>query len=113
MIARTTRFYIAIVGMMFTVGLCLPMLPTLAMPNYSSSQTEPAIVTISGTIHKLEIEGTCYQLATDSGKKYELMGKFPKRDGMKVQVRGIVTTDIATICQVGQPFKVKSYRTIR
>jgi hypothetical protein len=113
MIARTTKFYIAIVGMMLTVGFCLPMSPTLAMPNHSSSQTESAIVTISGTIHKLEIEGTCYQLATDNGKKYELMGKFPKQDGMKVQVRGIVQTDVATICQVGQPFKVKSYRTIK
>jgi hypothetical protein len=113
MIARTSKFYIAMVGMMLTMGLCLPMLPTLAMSNYGSTQTEPAIVTISGTIRKLEIEGTCYQLATDNGKKYELMGKFPKRDGMKVQVRGIVQTDAATICQVGQPFKVKSYRTIR
>jgi hypothetical protein len=113
MIARATKFYIAVVGMVLMVGLCLPILPTLANPNSNTTQIEPAIVTISGTIHKLEIEGTCYQLATDSGKKYELMGKFPKRDGMKVQVSGIVTTDVATICQVGQPFKVKSYRTIK
>jgi hypothetical protein len=113
MIARATNLYIAIVGMILTMGLCLPMLPTLAIPTQTNTQIKPAIVTISGTIRKLEIEGTCYQLATDNGKKYELMGKFPKRDGMKVQVRGIVQTDVATICQVGQPLKVKSYRTIR
>jgi hypothetical protein len=113
MIAGASKFYIAVVGIFLMMGLCSPMLPTLAMPNHSTTQIEPAIVTISGTIRKIEIEGTCYQLATDNGKKYELMGKFPKRDGMKVQVRGIIATDISTICQVGQPFQVKSYRTIR
>jgi hypothetical protein len=113
MIARAAKFYIVVVGMILTVGLCLPMLPTIANSTYSTTETKPAIVTISGTIRKIEIEGTCYQLATDSGKKYELMGKFPKRDGMKIQVRGIVTKDVATICQVGQPFKVKSYRNIK
>jgi hypothetical protein len=113
MMTRAAKFYIAVVGTILTMGLCLPMLPTIANPQYSSTEIKPAIVTISGTIHKIEIEGTCYQLATDSGKKYELMGKFPKRDGMKVQVRGIIQTDVATICQVGQPFKVKSYRTIK
>jgi hypothetical protein len=113
MIARTTKFYIAVVGTILMMGLCLPMLSTIASPTYTSSEIKPAIVTISGTIRKIEVEGTCYQLATTNGKKYELMGKFPKRDGMKVQVRGVVVTDVATICQVGQPFEVKSYRTIR
>jgi hypothetical protein len=113
MMAGVTNFSIAVVGMVLTVGLCFPMLPTLAMPNNSTTQIEPAIVTISGTIRKLEIEGTCYQLATDNGKRYELMGKFPKQDGLKVQVRGIIATDIATICQVGKPFQVKSYRIIK
>jgi hypothetical protein len=113
MIARATKFYIAVVGILLMMGLCSPMVPTLAMPNHSTTQIEPAIVTISGTIRKLEIEGTCYQLATDNGKRYELMGKFPKQDGLKVQVRGIIATDIATICQVGKPFQVKSYRIVK
>jgi hypothetical protein len=113
MITRAAKFYISIVGSILTLGLCLPMLPTIASPTYTSSEIKSAIVTISGTIRKIEVEGTCYQLATANGKKYELMGKFPKRDGMKVQVRGVVATDVATICQVGQPFEVKSYRTIR
>jgi hypothetical protein len=113
MIAKAAKFYIAVIGTILIVGLCLPMLPTIANSTYPIAETQPAIVTISGTIHKLEIEGTCYQLSTDNGKKYELMGKFPKRDGMKVQVRGIIQTDVSTICQVGQPFNVKSYRTIK
>jgi hypothetical protein len=113
MIAKANKFYIAVVGTILMVGLCLPMLPTIANSTYPIDEIKPAIVTISGTIRKIEIEGTCYQLATDNGKKYELIGNFPKRDGLKVQVRGIVTKDMATICQVGQPFKVKSYRTIK
>ncbi len=113
MIARITKFYIAIVGTILMVGLCLPMLPTIANSTYPRIENKPTIITISGTIRKLEIEGTCYQLDMANGKKYELMGKFPQRDGMKVQVRGIITTNVATICQIGQPFQVKSYRIIK
>jgi hypothetical protein len=113
MIARTTNFWIAIVGLMLTIELFIPTLPTLANPSNNTTQIKPAVVKLMGTIRKLEVEGTCYQLATSSGKNYELIGKFPKQDGVKVQVQGIVETDMATICQVGQPFKVKSYRIIR
>ncbi len=113
MIARTTKFWIAIVGLMLAIELTIPTLPTIANPIASTTQIKPAVVKLVGTIRKLEIEGTCYQLATDSGKTYELMGKFPKQDGVKVQVQGIVATDMATICQVGQLFNVKSYRIIR
>jgi hypothetical protein len=97
---------------MLTIGVLLPILPTLATPVINSAKTKPINVNLIGTIHKLAIEGTCYQLAADSGKKYELMGKFPKIEGTRVQVRGVVVMDTATICQVGQLLKVKAVRVI-
>jgi hypothetical protein len=109
MIARMTKFYLAIVGSVLAIGLFLPTSSTLA----NTTQIKPEIVSLTGTIHKLAIEGTCYQLDTVSGKKYELMGKFPKQDGLKIKVKGIVATDAVSICQVGQIFKVKSYRNIK
>jgi hypothetical protein len=104
------KIHTTIISTVLAIGVFLPMFPTLADAN--PIKVKPAIVNLTGTIHKLAIEGTCYQLATDDGKKYELMGKFPKIEGTKVQVRGIIVTDTATICQIGQPVQVKAVRAI-
>ncbi len=110
MINLMMKLAIAVVGIVLTIGLSSPNLPALANP---TTQIKPEIVNLTGTIRKLAVEGTCYQLATANGKKYELMGKFPKQDGVKVNVRGLIATDIVTICQVGQPFRVQSYRLVK
>jgi hypothetical protein len=112
MLTKMTKTWIAIVGMIFAIGLFVPNIPTLAHTN-NSVNFKSTLVTLTGTIRKLEVEGTCYQLAANDGKNYELIGKFPKRNGVKVQVRGEIATDVATICQVGQPFKVKSVRVMK
>jgi hypothetical protein len=114
MFAKTTKTWIAIAAMMLSIGLFIPTLSALANPHSSSpTQVKSTLVTLTGTIRKLEVEGTCYQLAANDGKNYELIGKFPKRNGVKVQVRGSIETEVATICQVGQPFKVKSVRVVQ
>jgi hypothetical protein len=112
MLTKMTKTWIAIAGMILSIGLFVPNIPTLANTN-SSVNVKSTFVTLTGTIRKLEVEGICYQLAASDGKNYELIGKFPKRNGVKVQVRGEIATDVATICQVGQPFKVKSVRVVR
>jgi hypothetical protein len=113
MMITKPKFYPLIISIMLSVGIFLPILPTLATQNASSAKPKPINVNLVGTIHKLAIEGTCYQLAADSGKKYELMGKFPKIEGTRVQIRGVVVMDTATICQVGQLLKVKAVRVIQ
>jgi hypothetical protein len=113
MMTKTIKTWMAIFGIIFSIGISLSSIPVLANPNSSPTQTKPAIVSLTGTIRKLAVEGTCYQLAANDGKNYELMGKFPKRDGVKVRVSGFVVTDAVTICQVGQPFKAKSFQILR
>jgi hypothetical protein len=108
-----TKLWMAISSMVFAVGLFFPSLPISANTNPNPTQVKPEIVSLTGTVRKLEVEGICYQLAADNGQKYELMGKFPKQDGVRLRVKGLVANDVATICQVGQPFKVKSVRVIR
>ncbi len=112
MLITKPKFYTFIISTMLTIGVLLPIFPTLAAPIASSAKPKPINVNLVGTIHKLAVEGTCYQLAADSGKKYELMGKFPKIEGTRVQIRGVVVMDTATICQVGQLLKVKAVRVI-
>jgi hypothetical protein len=107
------KFYPLMISTVLTIGICFPLWPALAIPATKSVQTKPINVNLVGTIHKLAVEGTCYQLAADSGKKYELMGKFPKIEGTRVQVRGVVVMDTATICQVGQLLKVKAVKVIK
>lgn len=113
MIVKVAKVYIVVISTVFAMGMFLLIIPALANPTTSPTQVKPQTVNLTGTIRKLAVEGTCYQLATDNGQKYELMGKFPKIDGMRVQVRGTIATDVATICQVGQPLQVKTVRVIK
>jgi hypothetical protein len=113
MMKRTAKIYKLVISAIFVMGIFIPHIPALANTLPSSTPAKPATVNLTGTIRKIALEGTCYQLASDDGKKYELMGKFPKIDGTRVQVRGVITTDVATICQVGQPIKVKNVRVIK
>ena len=108
---KTAKFCTITINMILVISILLPTLPTLA--NSNPVKAKSAVVNLTGTIRKLAIEGTCYQLATDDGKKYELMGKFPKIEGTRVQIRGVILPDTVTICQVGQPVKVRSVRVIK
>ena len=110
---KTVRIYTIVISTILAIGIFWQMLPTLAGSNSQPVKARSEVVNLTGTVRKLVVEGTCYQLASDDGKKYELMGKFPKIDGTRVQVRGIIATDIVTICQVGQPVQVKSVRVIK
>ena len=110
---KTARIYTIVIGAILAIGVFWQVLPTLAGSNSQPAKVRSEVVNLTGTVRKLAVEGTCYQLASDDGKKYELMGKFPKIDGTRMQVRGIIATDTATICQVGQPVRVKSVRVIK
>ncbi len=113
MVTTTIKTWMAIASIILSIGMFLPNVPALANTNSSQIQSKAEIVNLTGTIRKLAVEGTCYQLAANDGKNYEPIGKFPKRDGVKVQVSGVVVTDAVSICQVGQIFKVKSYRILK
>ncbi len=110
---KTAVIHTVLISTILAIGVFWPILPTIAEPSSRTLKVKSAIVSLTGTIRKLAIEGTCYQLASDDGKKYELMGKFPKIDGTRVQVRGVIKTDTVTICQVGQPVQVKSVRVVK
>jgi hypothetical protein len=108
---RTAEIYILVI--VLTIGTFLPIVPALANPNISPAKVKPVTIKLTGTIHKIAIEGTCYQLAADNGKKYELMGKFPKIDATRVNITGVISSDVVTICQVGQPIRVETVRVIK
>ncbi len=109
---QIVRIQVVLLSTFMSIWFVLPIFPALANMN-SPSQIKPTVVNLTGTIHKLAVEKSCYQLTAEDGQKYELIGKFPKRDGVKVKLNGIVATDMMTICQVGQPFKVKSVRVLK
>ncbi len=110
---KIAKVYTIVIGTILAVDVFWQILPTLADSNSQPAKVRSEVVNLTGTVRKLAVEGTCYQLASDDGKKYELMGKFPKIDGTRVQLRGSIATDTATICQVGQPVQVKSVRVIK
>lgn len=84
---------------------------TVAQTPASPSQT--ASIDVAGTIRFVDVEGGCYQLQASNGRTFELLGQFPRQDGLQVQVRGKLLKDTATTCQVGQPLQVESVRVIQ
>jgi hypothetical protein len=114
MTTKVTKI-ICIVFLCATLAIGILPARLLAVTNTStnSAQVKPATVNLTGIIKKIAVEGTCYQLVADDGQKYELMGKFPKTDGTRVQISGVVKIDMATICQVGKPLQVKAARVVK
>jgi hypothetical protein len=102
------RVTVAIVSTL--LALTTGILPAMAVTPTTKASSSIEIV---GKIEKVGVEGGCYRLVTTQGKNYELIGKYPKIEGAKLKVRGKVATDTATICQVGQPFKVESVKSAR
>ena len=111
-LSKPLKIIIAIASLILAIFIFRFMIENQSVADNRPIPAQLSIVTITGTIHKIAVEGTCYQLATSDGKKYELLGKFPKFDGLKAEVTGTIPTDIMTLCQVGQPIQVKSLRTI-
>jgi hypothetical protein len=110
---KIVKISVSIIVAILAIEILWSILPTLAIPVPSAVKNQLGIVSLTGTIRKLAIEGTCYQLAADNGKKYELMGKFPKIDGTRVEINGVIASDVVTICQVGKVVKVKSVRVLK
>lgn len=111
----------------FTVALLMASLPVQTgrapaveaqdLRTVAQQTTTPAsksaTITVDGVIKLVNVEGGCYQLQANTGQRYELLGKFPRKDGLQVQVVGELLQDTATICQVGQPLQVKSVKVVQ
>lgn len=109
---NNTKTWLIIIGIVLAIGAIVPTASMLADRAPTSTQDKPAIVSLTGTVRKVPVAGNCYQLQAGDGKNYELIGKFPKREGAKIQVTGTIETEMVTICQIGQPFKVKSAKAL-
>jgi len=66
---------------------------------------------IRGTVHFLQIEGGCWQLEAENGRRYELQPKQAPgsllRDGARVNVVGQPSEGSETGCRVGMPIDVR------
>ncbi|MFA3789825.1 hypothetical protein AB6T38_01775 [Aliiglaciecola sp. SL4] len=73
-----------------------------------TSQEEPEMLTITGTIVYKGMEGGFFGLDANDGKKYmpRGMNKEMLKNGMIVQVKGYILTDVLTFQQYGQVLKV-------
>ncbi|GAB4053869.1 DUF5818 domain-containing protein [Catellatospora paridis] len=81
-------------------------------PSLSPQVPPPAkdgeVISVTGRVERVELEGGCTVLRADSGTTYQLMGGDPKivKPGATVQIQGRVRTDIMTICQMGPVLEV-------
>ncbi len=79
-----------------------------------TSQAQDGQMTITGTLLWQEMEGGFYGFVTKDGKKFMLNGiaEEHRKNGIVLSVTGSVMTDMMTIQQFGQMFKVEDYSVI-
>ncbi|MFH1589706.1 MAG: Kazal-type serine protease inhibitor family protein [archaeon] len=60
-------------------------------------------VEAKGTVKYVDVEGGCWRIEGSDGKNYEPIGLIEeyRYDGLKVEFKGTVRTDLATTCMVG------------
>ncbi len=92
--------------------------PTPAVKEDAKQDTqnpqEQQMITVTGTIRFLPMEGGFYGLDGENGKKYMPQGidKSMLKNGLVVEVTGTVLTDMLTFQQYGEVLKVKSSKII-
>ncbi|MGH7525807.1 MAG: hypothetical protein ACREMX_03800 [Gemmatimonadales bacterium] len=86
----------------------LPVAVLAATGDYScqvNTDSSTGELRINGTVHFLAVEGGCWQLRTDGGRRYELRpDQAPDdilQDGARVSLFGAIRDDLASVCQVG------------
>ncbi|WJG08254.1 hypothetical protein [Aliiglaciecola sp. LCG003] len=88
---------------------------SLSQANKDESKQEPAkMLTIKGTIVYKSLEGGFFALDAQDGKKYMPRGmdKSLLKNGMVVEVQGVVLTDVMTFQQYGEVLKVVQAKMI-
>ena len=83
----------------------------LLLLSFFSSTAFAQELTISGTMHHSSLEGGCWYLQGDGGKRFELIGDSgvvqPLRvDGQHVVVRGTQAKGASSICMMGEIVRV-------
>lgn len=91
-----------------------PQPPPSSAPSTSEPVESPAggTMTLRGKVEQ-GVEAGCMVLHTDDGD-YLLFGApaTKAQAGAEVEVTGRIATDVASICQQGEPFVVESIRTV-
>ncbi|MEV0458885.1 DUF5818 domain-containing protein [Catellatospora methionotrophica] len=81
-------------------------------PSMSPQIPPPAkdgeVISVTGLVERVELEGGCTVLRADSGTTYQLMGGDPKvvKPGATLRIQGRLRSDIMTICQMGPVLEV-------
>jgi len=83
----------------------------LSLLTLSSLTAHAQEITISGTMHRSTLEGGCWYLQTNGGKRFELVGDtglvHPLRvEGQHVTVRAELAKNAASICMMGEIVRV-------
>ena len=67
------------------------------------NDTEPVIVTGEGTVNRMNLAGSCWQITADSGEEYDPVDLAPeyKLDGLRVSFVLEVLTETADVCMLG------------
>lgn len=70
---------------------------------------DKTVLTIVGTMHRIEIEGGCWQFESETGESYELVGDQSRKlqvEGRRAKLQIKPRPDLASICMTGKIVEV-------
>lgn len=69
------------------------------------------MVTVKGTVTRVDMAGGTWVLAADDGRRYQLESEDPRlyKNGLRATVSGEIATDTFTIGMMGDTLRVKSF----
>jgi hypothetical protein len=87
----------------------------VSTPAFRQSAEARQWLSIEATVQRTEIEGGCWYLQVDKGKRYEpdLSGSdLTLATGMKLKVHGYLEPEISSICMIGPKIRIVNYQVI-
>lgn len=94
-------------------GIGLLAIFLISVSGCIASETDQ-VLTFSGKIQYIDLEGGFFGFTTEDGKQYLLLDlpEEYKKDGLQVQVSGVIDTDVMTIQMWGEPLRIQSIKLI-
>ena len=94
---------------LFRAGLVALLIPLL-FAGCSNSPTAPRIVSGSGTVHYVSLEGGFYAIRADAGVLYDPinLADYAKIEGQRVRFTGMTRPDLASVHMYGPLLEIHS-----
>ncbi|MEJ2183717.1 MAG: hypothetical protein P8Y66_09345 [Nitrospirota bacterium] len=93
----------------------LLMAPLACASGGTAPSPEEPVITGKGTVRFVDVEGGCWSIVDEEGRRYEplnLPDAF-RRDGLRVAFKARARSDVASACMVGRIIEILQIEALK